>query len=131
MIIKNITDQKTPKVIGFGPYWLMPGEEKYIPDEILYVEELDKYNRPTGKKIVLPAVTMQEKLGMLKIETPKEAEPADAVEPDPVSDAGEDEQPELSDEEKKAETAAKRKAAREAKKAAEAAAKAAAESKAE
>lgn len=76
MFIKNITDEKTPKVIGIGKDWLLPGEEKYFPDESLYVPEYDKYGVATGKKIILPAITGQVKLNMLKITEDKVARPA-------------------------------------------------------
>ena len=137
MIIKNTTDKKTPKVIGFGRYWIMPGEEKFVPDELLYVQERDKFDRPTGRKALLPAVATQQKLGMLEIVKPAPAQEtvAPAVDSTDGLTAGEDEkskEPEMTeDEKKKAEAAAKRKAAREAKKAAEAAAKAASEDKTE
>lgn len=137
MIIKNTTDKKTPKVIGFGRYWIMPGEEKFVPDELLYVQERDKFERPTGRKALLPAVAVQQKLGMLEIVKPTPTQETAVPAADSAYDltGGEDEkskEPEMTeDEKKKAEAAAKRKATREAKKAAEAAAKTAAEDKTE
>lgn len=79
MIIKNITDQegKAPKVIGVGKFWLMPGEEKPLPDDALFIDETDDYGRPTGRRIVLPAIERQREMGMLSYkEDKKAAEPA-------------------------------------------------------
>lgn len=85
MLIKNITDEKTPKVIGIGKEWLQPGEEKYFPDDILYVPEYDKYGNATGKKVILGAILSQVKLNMLKItETKDFPAEAEAVQDKPV-----------------------------------------------
>lgn len=69
MIIKNITDEagKTPKIIGVGTQWLQPGEEKMIADAICLVAEFDDEGRPTGKKVVLPSLRAQERLGQISI----------------------------------------------------------------
>ena len=103
MIIKNTTDKKTPKVIGLGPYWIMPGEEKSIPDEFVYVREFDKFDRPTGRKILLPAVAVQKKLGMLEIATP-------TIGPDNAPAVPKDDENDATAEEEKAEDKPKRRA---------------------
>lgn len=79
MLIRNITNEKTPKVIGVGPYWIEPGEEKYVPDDILIVDEIDKFGKNTGKKVVLPALEIQVQLGMLKYEMDKKETPKKEV----------------------------------------------------
>lgn len=114
MIIKNTTDKKTPKVIGFGPYWIMPGEEKTIPDEFIYVREFDKFDRPTGRKALLPAVAVQQKLGMIELVMPAPA-PEKAVpveekkpEPDNTPDTPNDDEKDAPAEEAKAEDKPKR-----------------------
>jgi len=101
MIIKNVTDRATPKVAGFGRVWIEPGKQKEIPDETAYVDEVDDYGKPTGKRIVLPALTRMKDMGMIEIiETVKKAGETNADGTD-----------------KKAEAAAKRAAARAANKA--------------
>lgn len=103
MIIKNITGGRdiSAKVIGIGPYWLQPDEEKTIPDSIVYVDEVDEENRPTGKKIILPAIQAQVKMGMIKItetkggkKAPAKAEPKEEAQPEePVAEENEPEEP--------------------------------------
>ena len=103
MKVKNITDKSTPKVIGIGSYWLAPGEEKYIPNDFLYVDEIDGYGHTTGKKIVLPAITSQAKLNMLTFEEDvKEEKPAEetAEEPAPVAEEATEEPKEVVEEAK-------------------------------
>lgn len=72
MLIKNITNEKTPKVIGIGKTWLNPGEEKFVPDDGLYVPEYNKYGQPTGKKVIVGSILSQVKLNMLKITETKD-----------------------------------------------------------
>lgn len=67
MFIKNITDKNTPKVVGVGHVWLQPGEEKFFPNDGLYISEVDKYGKKTGKKVVLPAIMNQVRLNMIEI----------------------------------------------------------------
>lgn len=115
MIIKNITGGRdvAAKVIGIGPIWLQPDEEKTIPDSMAYVDETDDEGRLTGKKVILPAIKAQERLGMIKItETKAEKKSKPVAEDLPKEPAVEDE------EAKKAATAAKRAATRAANKAA-------------
>ena len=83
MIVKNITggSDNAAKVIGIGPYWLQPDEEKTIPDSLVYVDEVDDEGRKTGKKIILPAIQVQVNKGMLKLkETKKTNKPEAKVE---------------------------------------------------
>lgn len=91
MIIKNTTGTKgnAAKVVGIGPIWLQPDEEKIIPDSFLYVNELDDEGRETGKKVILPAIKTQERLGMIELkETVKPAAtPAVPVEPETAAEA--------------------------------------------
>ena len=99
MIIKNITGGRdnAAKVIGIGPYWLQPDEEKNIPDSVTYVDEVDEEGHKTGKKIILPAIQAQVQKGMLQIkETKKSNKPeTKAVEPaaEPVVEPAETEAP--------------------------------------
>lgn len=65
MLIKNTSNQNTPKVVGIGPYWIEPGQERMIPDSILYVDETDDFGNKTGKKIILPAVAVQKRMGLI------------------------------------------------------------------
>lgn len=70
MVIKNITgngSKNAAKVIGFGTVILQPDEEKTIPDSLAYVDETDEEGRPTGKKVILPALKAQEKIGAITI----------------------------------------------------------------
>ena len=114
MIIKNTTDKSTPKVIGIGTYWLAPGEEKYIPNDFLYIDERDRYGKSTGKKIVLPAIQTQASLGMISYtEDRKEPKKASKVEKEPEKETGDTVEPETvveeqPVEEKKTTTRAKR-----------------------
>lgn len=78
MLIKNISDQKTPKVIGIGPYWIEPGQERLIPDNILYVDETDDLGNKTGRKIILPSIAVQKRMGMINY---REETPAPKQEP--------------------------------------------------
>ena len=78
MLIKNISDQKTPKVIGIGPYWIEPGQERVIPDVLLYIDETDDLGNKTGKKILLPSVAVQKRMGMIDY---REDTPAPKQEP--------------------------------------------------
>ncbi len=90
MIIKNTTgtNGNAAKVVGIGPIWLQPDEEKIIPDSILYVNEVDDEGRETGKKIILPAIKAQERLGVIELkETVKPAAtPAVPVETEPAAE---------------------------------------------
>ena len=61
MLIKNTSNQNTPKVVGIGPYWIEPGQERMIPDSILYVDETDDFGNKTGKKIKTDEGEKQEK----------------------------------------------------------------------
>ena len=90
MLIKNITGNTTKnaaKVIGIGNVMIQPDEEKMVPDSMAYVNEVDDEGRQTGKKVILPAILAQAKMGMIsyketgkkpaaKAETPAE-EPAE------------------------------------------------------
>lgn len=82
MVIKNITDKNTPKVVGVGNIWLAPGEEKFFPDDRLYVSEVDRYGKATGKKIVLPAIQRQAELGMISYTEDKKPEKKEEVKAD-------------------------------------------------
>lgn len=131
MKIKNTTDKTTAKVIGIGRYWLQPGEEKDIPDKLLYTKELDDFGRETGRMVLLKSLRQQKADGMLSFAEPTQAkapvqeednakedadEPTD--EPDPAAD---DSDADL-EAARKAEIAAKRAATRAANKAAKEAA---------
>ena len=127
MKIKNTTDKTTAKVIGIGRYWLQPGEEKDIPDKLLYTKELDDFGRETGRMVLLKSLRQQKADGMLSFAEPTEAKaPAqeednaegDIDEPDPATDNS-DADLEAA---RKAEIAAKRAATRAANKAAKEAA---------
>ena len=72
MLVKNITDRNTPKVIGVGHVWLQPGEEKYVPDTGLYANEVDQYGKLTGKKVIINSIMNQVRLNMLEIVEDKE-----------------------------------------------------------
>lgn len=127
MKIKNTTDKTTAKVIGIGRYWLQPGEEKDIPDNLLYTKELDDRGRETGRMVLLKSLRQQKADGMLSFTEPTDAKaPAqeeanaegDTDEPDPATDNS-DADLEAA---RKAEIAAKRAATRAANKAAKEAA---------
>lgn len=134
MIIKNITgaNGNAVKVIGIGSYWIQPDEEKLIPDSIAYIDEVDGEGKTTGNKIILPAIQIQAKMGVISIkETPvlkKEKSKADAkseADVKPTESVAVEEivpNAEPSVEDKKAAAAAKRAATRAANKAAKEAA---------
>jgi len=93
MVIKNITDKagNAPKVIGFGGMFVLPGESIQIPDRIAYCDEYDEDGNKTGRKVVLPGILAQAKIGMLTYEETKaaEAKPAKTeapVEAEPVAE---------------------------------------------
>ena len=122
MKIKNTTDKTTAKVIGIGRYWLQPGEEKDIPDKLLYTKELDDFGRETGRMVLLKSLRQQKaalEVQLKELEVAKEdnAE-GDIDEPDPATDNS-DADLEAA---RKAEIAAKRAATRAANKAAKEAA---------
>ena len=129
MYITNITDKGTEKVkakvIGITKdVSLMPGDRVFIPDDLVYVDEFDRFGKPTGRKIVSPALQAQERVGLIKIEetakkTDEEApaKPVSNESDEEVSIAAED-----AEARKKAEAAAKRAATRAANKAAKEAA---------
>ena len=123
MYIKNITDVSNdkikPRVIGIHKdISLNPGEEKYIPDELVYIDEVDSFGRPTGKKSVLPALRAQERIGLIAIReepkkaggkrasTPVQAEPEANDDADNAPVAPENENKELTPAEKRARTRA-------------------------
>ena len=124
MKIKNTTDKTTAKVIGIGRYWLQPGEEKDIPDKLLYTKELDDFGRETGRMVLLKSLRQQKADGMLSFaeaKAPAQEEDnaeGDIDEPDPATDNS-DADLEAA---RKAEIAAKRAATRAANKAAKEAA---------
>lgn len=122
MYITNITDKGTDKikakVIGITKdVSLMPGDRVFIPDDLVYVDEYDRFGKPTGKKIIIPALQAQERVGIIKIEeTPK-----NTVREAPEKHEDDDEVTMTIEEvetRKKAEAAAKRAATRAANKAA-------------
>ena len=123
MHITNITDKDTnkvkSKVIGITKdVSLMPGESVSIPDDLVYVDEFDRFGKPTGEKIIIPALKAQERLGLIKIEeTKKKADKAEDGSDDEVTMTIEE-----VESRKKAEAAAKRAATRAANKAAKEAA---------
>lgn len=122
MLIKNTSASvHADKVIGIGKYWLLPGEEKDIPDSEVLTPVLDDRGRSTGKLDVIKSLKVQKKMGLISFDYPaKAAAKAAPVEADPVADDEADEPAaeakELTPAEKRART-----------KAAKAAAKAAAE----
>lgn len=71
MLIKNITDKGAPKPIGIGSVVIMPGESFDVPDEMAYVDEFDKAGRKTGKKIVVPAITLLAGMNQITFEEKK------------------------------------------------------------
>lgn len=129
MYITNITDKSTDKikakVIGITKdVSLMPGDRVFIPDDLVYVDEYDRFGKPTGKKIVIPALQAQERVGIIKIEETPE-KPVKEAPAKPVSEENDDEVTMTIEEveaRKKAEAAAKRAATRAANKAAKEAA---------
>ena len=80
MLIRNITNKSTPKVVGVGHMWLQPGEEKYVPDDGLYVDEVDQYGKLTGKKVIINALKNQVRLNMLEIVEDKQEDKEESVE---------------------------------------------------
>lgn len=76
MFIKNTTDKGSPKVVGVGDIWLHPGEEKYVSNEKVYVDEVNFKGKKTGKKVVLPAILAQKRLGYIEYRE----DPADMTE---------------------------------------------------
>ena len=133
MFIKNTTDVNNnkirPKIVGIHKdLSLAPGEEQYVPDELIYVEERNRKGEKTGRKYILPALVAQQRMGLISMregttEEIAEAEADEVYAPAaPAVPIGENK--EDSDEEaaKKAEAAAKRAATRAANKAAKEAA---------
>ena len=129
MYIKNITDVSNdkikPRVIGIHKdISLNPGEEKYIPDELVYIDEVDSFGRPTGKKSVLPALRAQERIGLIAIReelrkpggrrapAPAPAEPTPNGDADDTPAAPENDERELTPSEKRARTRAANAAAK-------------------
>ena len=118
MIIKNITDAKNaPKVIGFGTYWIMPGEEKTIPDAACYTLERDGFGNSTGKKVIVPGILTHAKLGNITFTETKKAAHVPANDPAPAGtpaevDAAPVEEKKLTPAEKRAMTRAANAAAK-------------------
>lgn len=74
MKITNTTDRagNAPKVIGFGSkLFAQPGETIQIPDRFAYCDEYDEDGNKTGRKVILPGILAQAKLGMLTYEETK------------------------------------------------------------
>lgn len=89
MNITNTTDRagNAPKVIGFGSrFFAQPGETIQIPDRIAYCDEYDEDGNKTGRKVVLPGILAQAKLGMLTYEETKTVK-AEPVKEEAAADA--------------------------------------------
>jgi len=93
MLITNITETKAPKPIGIGNFVLMPGKSEDIPDEVVYVDEVDKNGKKTGKKIILPSIRLMAGLGQLTYEETKKPEKKPAEEKPVVEEAAPEEAP--------------------------------------
>lgn len=93
MIITNTTDRagNAPKVIGFGSrLFAQPGETIHIPDRIAYCDEYDEDGNKTGRKVILPGILAQAKLGMLTYEETKAAKAEPVKEEAPAEEAAAD-----------------------------------------
>ena len=80
MLIKNITDKTSPKPIGIGDVIIMPGDEAFVDDSVAYVNEVDRANRKTGKKVILPSIILLAGMNQITYEETK-VEEATAEEP--------------------------------------------------
>ena len=89
MLIKNITNDRSPKPIGIGDYVIMPGESVDVPDEIAYVDEIDKSKRRTGKKVILPAIILLSGMNQITYEETKKTAKEKTVE-EPAEEAVEE-----------------------------------------
>ena len=90
MLIKNITGNTTKnaaKVIGIGTIMIQPDEEKLVPDSMAYVNEVDDEGHQTGKRVILPAILVQAKMGMITYkETEKKTAKAEKPAEEPVAE---------------------------------------------
>ena len=97
MLIKNITGNSTKnaaKVIGIGNVMIQPDEEKVVPDSMAYFNEVDDEGRETGRKVVLPAIELQAKLGMSTYkETAKKAAKAEEPAAEATAEPAEEDAP--------------------------------------
>ena len=80
---------------------LQPDEEKAIPDALAYVDELDDEGRPTGNKVILPALKAQERLGAITIKETKKAVKKEEPKEEPVAEPAEEDTAEATAEEPK------------------------------
>ena len=118
MIIKNTSAKvHADKVIGVGKFWLLPGEEKDIPDFEILTPILDDRGRSTGKMDVIPSLKVQKKMGLIDFDyhqktAAKDAHAQDDTAADKADDTTEEEGRELTPAEKRARTRAANAAAK-------------------
>ena len=78
-------------MIGFGSrLFAQPGETIQIPDRIAYCDEYDEDGNKTGRKVILPGILAQAKLGMLTYEETKTAKAEPVKEEAPAEEAAAD-----------------------------------------